>query len=100
MINAGGTMGSDAKAYLFGPVGKRGFRIKGYSNIPLCNANKLWFGFGMKWGGQLGPLGAELTIAAMINVGTRQTTILQLQDIKAGLGLGGSASLSCAMAFN
>ncbi len=100
MINAGGTRGCDGNGYLFGPVGKKGFRVKGYSNIPLCNANKLWFGFGMKWGGQLGPLGAELTIAAMINVGTRQTTILQLQGIKAGLGLGGSASLTCIMAFN
>ena len=70
MINAGGTRGCDGKGYLFGPVGKRGFRIKGYSNIPLCNVNKLWFGFGMKLGGQLGVLGADLNIAAMINLKT------------------------------
>ncbi len=100
MINAGGTRCCDGNGYLFGPVGKRGFRIKGYSNRPLWNPDKLWFGFGMKWGGQLGPLGADLNIAAMINVGTRQTTILQLQGIKAGLGLGGSASPTCIMAFN
>ena len=51
-------------------------------------------------GGQLGPFGADLTIAHMIDLGARQTTILQLQGIQAGLGLVGSASLTCVMAFN
>ncbi len=100
MVNAGGTAHHQGNGFFFNAVGKKGARVKGYSNVPLPAFDRLWFGFGMKWGGQLGPLGAELTIAALINVGTRETTIVQLQGFKGGLGLGGSASLNAILAFN
>lgn len=100
MINTGGSAQHQGCGFFFNAAGKKGARVKGYSNIPLPAFDRIWFGFGMKWGGQLGPFGAELTIAALINVGTRETTIVQLQGLKAGLGLGGSASLTAILAFN
>lgn len=91
MLNAGGTESSHGNGYIFGPAGKRGARVKGYSNIPPMDWEKTWFGFGFKWGGHLAVGGVEALIAGLINVGNGKTTIVQMQGFKGGPGLGASA---------
>ena len=93
MLNAGGTESSHGNGYMFGPGGKKGARVKGYSNLPPMDWESVWFGFGFKWGGHLAVAGAEMLIAGMVNVGNRKTTIVQMQGFKGGPGLGGSIGL-------
>ncbi len=99
ILNASGSERLNGNGYIYGPVGNRGCRVKGYANLPLIAFDKMWFGFAMKWGGQLGPVGVDLALGALMNVETRQTATVQLQTVKGGLGLGGSASLTAILAF-
>jgi len=92
MLNVGGTERSHGKGYLFGPAGRRGSRVRGYSNLPKMDFEKIWFGFGFKWSGHLAVGGAEYMIGGLTNPMKRTTTIIQTQGFKAGPGPGGSYS--------
>ncbi|MBM3761388.1 MAG: hypothetical protein FJW36_14210 [Acidobacteria bacterium] len=93
MLNAGGTESSHGNRFIFGPAGKRGVRVKGYSNIPNLDFEKVWFGFGFKWGGHLAVGGSEFMIGGLTNAGNGKTTVIQTQNFKARPGLGGSYTL-------
>lgn len=100
IINAEGDAANQGRGLVYGPIGKPMMHLRGYPNLPLCDASKIWFGFAFKWGGQLGPAGADMSVGALINVGTAETTFVQLQSFKGGLGLGASAGFTGILAMN
>ncbi len=100
IISAEGDAANQGNGMLYGPVGKPLMKLKGYPNLPLCDASKLWFGFAFKMGGQLGLGGADISLGALVNVGTRETACVELQSFKGGLGLGASLGFTGILALN
>lgn len=65
-------------------------------NLP----NVTWLGVGAKYGGFLGGVGAETISGWMMNLGTYDRVIFNVESIKFGLGLGGGAGGCLIIALN
>ncbi len=66
----------------------------------LSLPNVTWIGVGAKYGGFLGGVGAETTTGWMINLGSFDRVIFNVESIKIGLGLGGGTGACLIVALN
>ena len=86
--------------YYSGGKPGHGTKIRGFTDIPEYSWKGLWFGMGVKFGGQLAVIGVETMVACLVNVAQRKICSAVLQGIRPGVGLGGSTGLTGVLAFN